>query len=117
MTTKLALQVTPAGVVTELDISSNSFSVLQTAVDGWIEAVDINDTLTMWVNEEGLLRNDLALNLIGKTFYSSPIMGTIVFTGGTNSKGDTLGLNKATAEAVRRVCANFVEMLNLVSAE
>jgi hypothetical protein len=112
---KLALQVTPEGVVTELDISSNALNVLQTAVDGLIEAVDLTNELTLWVNEEGLLRNDLKLNLIAEAFYSSPIMGTVVFTGGTDYEGETLGLGLAESRYIQQLCQNFRDAVTELS--
>jgi hypothetical protein len=108
---KLALQVTPDGEITELDISSNALNVLQTAVDGLIEAVDLTNELTLWVNEEGLLRSDLKLNLIAQAFYSAPIMGTIVFTGGTDDEGETLGLDPKSAASIERVFQSFRDVL------
>jgi hypothetical protein len=104
---KLALQVAPDGEITELDLDSNALSVLQAAVDGLIEAVDLANDLTLWVNEEGLLRNDLKLNLIAQAFYSAPIMGTIVFTGGADDEGGTLGLDSTNAASIERVCQIF----------
>jgi hypothetical protein len=112
---KLAIQVTPTGEITELDLDSDALSVLQAAVDGLIEAVDLTNDLTLWVNEEGLLRNDLKLNLIAEAFYSSPIMGTVVFTGGTDDEGETLGLGLAESRYVQQLCQNFRDAVTELS--
>ncbi len=99
---KLALKVTVDAKIEKLDIEEDGLKKLQTAVDGYIEAVDISHRLTMWVNEEGLLRNDLEVNPVAFAFYSSPILGDIVFTGGTDENGDTLGLDEETEKFVRK---------------
>lgn len=101
---KLALKITPDAKIEKLDITDNktSLGVLQEAVDGYIEAVDLAHNLTMWVNEEGLLRNDLEVNPVAFGFYPNPIMGNIVFTGGTDSNGNTLGLDEEAEKLIRR---------------
>ncbi len=78
-----------------LDIAEGELKKLQTAVDGLIQPVDIGDTVTMWVNEEGLLRGDLKLNhlatmLMEEIGYKTPIMGDVVFTGGSDEDGNTM---------------------------
>lgn len=109
---KLALQVSPMGEVTELDISKDSLRTLQTAVDGLIQPVDFYD-FTMWVNEEGLLRNDLQRNLVALGFYPTPIMGTIVFTGLSDEEGETLGLSENNSNSIRAIAKRVQEMVAL----
>lgn len=82
-----------------IDIAEQELDKLQSAVDGLIQPVDLTPTITMWVNEEGLLRNDLGLNFIATAFIAemgsnSPIMGDVVFTGGINEEGNTKSLTK-----------------------
>ena len=103
---KIALQIASNGDVTELDISENSLKVLQTAVDGYIEAVDIFEDLTMWVNEEFLLRSEPDPNAIASVIFSMvggsyAIHGTVVLTGGTDEEGNTLGLSPDIAEELK----------------
>jgi hypothetical protein len=80
-----------------------SLDYLQTAVKGWVQAVDLQGAfagITIWVNEEGKFDESLALNT-GATFiweqsfgYGTDfIKGNAVFTGGTDDEGDTLGLS------------------------
>ena len=109
---KLALQVSPMGEVTELDISQDSLRTLQTAVDGLIQPVDFYN-FTMWVNEEGLLRSDLERNLIALAFYPTPILGTIVFTGGVDEEGETLGLSEEPAKLIQAVAKSVREIVAL----
>jgi len=109
---KLALKITPDGVATEIDIATDELKKLQDAVDGLIQPVDFefgSRYLTMWVNEEGLLRNDLVVNPVALAFYSSPIMGNIVITGAPDENGETTSLDSSTeVEAIKNVCDMFV---------
>lgn len=93
-----AVTVSTKGVTTVIDLETNSLDQLQTAVGGLIEAVDISDTLTLWVNEEGKFLN-LDHNPVAQRFYDKRwgtgrdiIVGDVVFTGGVGPEGETLGL-------------------------
>jgi hypothetical protein len=95
---KNALVVNTDGTYSTLDVETEFLSKMQNAVDGLIEAIDLSDNLTMWVNEEFLFRGSFEPNLLGTAMYQSVgggsvILGTIVFTGGTDSEGETLGLD------------------------
>lgn len=103
---KTALVVNSDGTQSVLDVETEFLSKLQHAVDGLIQPVDITDTITMWVNEEFLFRNSFEPNLLGTAMYQSiggqgVIMGTIVFTGGTDSDGNTLGLSTTEFEKIQ----------------
>lgn len=108
---KLALQVSPMGEITELDISQDSLKTLQTAVDGLIQPIDYAG-FTVWVNEEGLLRNDLEQNLPMMSIYRTPIMGNAVFTGGVDSEGETLGLPEQYETLVRDICQSLRSLIS-----
>jgi hypothetical protein len=100
-----------------LDITENELSQLQQAVDGLIQPVDIGP-VTMWVNEEGLMRNDLKANWIASGFMKeigsgTPIMGDAVFTGGTDEDGNTLGMPEDAMSELLRVTAKAKEVLGL----
>lgn len=110
---KLALMITPQGKVSKLDLnSSNELKQLQEAVDGYIEAVVLGQDLVMWVNEEGLLRDNLEVNPIAFGFYPTPIMGNIVFTGGTDEQGETLALSGEYDTILRKTARNFRELMS-----
>ncbi len=109
--TKLALKIDTEGKVTALDITENELKQLQEAVDGYIEAVTFGG-FTMWVNEEGLLRNDLVPNPVAYGFYPRAIMGNIVFTGNADSEGDTLPLDEKWAKAIRKIAKDCRELMN-----
>jgi hypothetical protein len=98
---KSAIVIKTSGEILHLDLkASDELEALQSAVGGWIEAVDLAEDLTMWVNEEGKIKgldlNSIATALFDKHFKNSfdVIVGDIVLTGGTNSKGNTVGLTE-----------------------
>lgn len=96
---KLAVVITPELESNTIDIEGDELSKLQSAVDGYIEAVVLAEDVVMWVNEEFVFRPDLQPNLIGSAFYSEiggtrPIFGSVVITGGTDPEGYTIGLTQ-----------------------
>lgn len=102
--TKMALMITTEAKVVKLELNEDTeLKQLQQAVDGYIEAVDLSPNLIMWVNEEGLLRDNLSVNPVAYAFYSQPIMGDIVFTGGIDGEGNTRALSKAEEKLIRSV--------------
>jgi hypothetical protein len=118
MTTKTALQVKTTGEVTELDLSSDSLQTLQTAVGGWVQAIDLASDLSMWCNEEGKLNslphNPYAQFMWDKVFgaHTDYLVGDIVLTGGTDSEGETIGLTQEQVDIIKAVTAKvqkFVE--------
>jgi hypothetical protein len=80
--------------------NDNALAVLQKAVDGLIQPVDVRPNLTMWVNEEGLFRQDFDENLMASAIYEETfkvdqaMVGPAVYTGGTDEEGYTEGLDE-----------------------
>lgn len=118
MTIKTALQVTTTGEVTELDLSSDSLQTLQTAVGGWVQAIDLASDLSMWCNEEGKLtglpHNPYAQFMWDEVFgaHTDYLVGDIVLTGGTDSEGETIGLTQEQVDIIKAVTVKvqkFVE--------
>jgi hypothetical protein len=110
--TKKAVVVQPDGTAEVVEFTNETgLKTLQTAVDGYIEAVYLDLATTMWVNEEGLFRPDLASNFLGATLYykmfgvETPINGTIVFTGGSDSEGYTESLDEDSIVDVLEMAA------------
>ena len=74
-----------------------SLSLLQSAVEGYVQPISLAPSLDMWVNEN-YIAEGLSLNVLGSIFHhenfnqDAPILGNIIFTGGTDDKGETLGL-------------------------
>ena len=122
---KKALHIKTTGEVIELDITADSLTTLQTAVGGWVQAIDIASDLSMWCNEEGKLislpHNPFAQFMWDKAFgaHTDYIVGDIVLTGGTDEEGATLGLTDEQTAIVRGIVAKvrqFVEPSITVTA-
>jgi hypothetical protein len=96
--TRLALIVKSDSTAEVVELGQDSLTVMQTAVRGLIEAVDLSDDVTMWVNEEGLylesIINPLATLLFSELGADHPIKGDVIFTGGTDQDGETMGLGQ-----------------------
>lgn len=96
---KTALRVNTDFTTEVLDLEAESYEQLSGAVGGLIQAVDLRQDLTLWVNEEGKLINGMVPNIIAthmweKSFgMTDVIMGDVVFTGGTDDEGETLPLS------------------------
>ena len=80
----------PNGELTGMGTTSDAMlTVLQTECGGYVQAVDLTGTLTMWCNEEGKLNgsewNECA-TAIWHAIYGATdtIFGTVVFTGGAD---------------------------------
>jgi hypothetical protein len=101
-----AVTVRTDGSTTVIDLETDSLSKLQEAVGGYIQPVDISDTLTLWVNEEGKLMS-LPHNPTAQRYYDKRwgagrdfIVGNVVFTGGVGPDGETLGLTDEQVSAI-----------------
>jgi hypothetical protein len=108
-----ALKISTEGVLTELDLDApeGSYKVLFAGVGGMIEAVRLNPSVTMWCNEEGKF-NGSELNFQATMFWSArfgigtdQIMGDVVFTGGADEEGETLGLNEHNSNIIKEALA------------
>jgi hypothetical protein len=97
---KTALRINIDFTTEILDLEEDSLKKLQGAVGGWVQAVDLQENLTLWCNEEGkligLTPNVIGTHMFEKSFgMTDVIMGDVVFTGGTDDEGDNLGLPHA----------------------
>ena len=123
---KKALHIKTTGEVIELDITADSLTTMQTAVGGWVQAIDIATDMTMWCNEEGKLiglpHNPYAQFMWDKAFgaHTDYIVGDVVLTGGTDSEGYTLGLTDEQVQIINGIVkkvSEFVEPFIKVSVE
>ena len=103
---KTAFKITTDGWVTKLDLSTEPLATLQQGVGGLVQAVDLSERLTMWLNEEGKVLGQ-AHNPYGQFFWdklfgvhTDYIVGDIVISGGTDEDGNTLGLTEQQVEWV-----------------
>lgn len=96
--------------VLDLDAPEGSLKVLQDAVDGWVQVVDLAPKLSIWVNEEGKM-NGLPYNGIATAIYQDRfgavdiIVGNAVLTGGTDDEGETIGLTDEQVARIQRLFA------------
>jgi hypothetical protein len=67
-----------------------TLNVLQTLVDGSVDCVEIGVGFDLWVNDEGLFRNDFQTNLIASVLVNRRIVGPAVIA--TQHNGETLGV-------------------------
>ncbi len=95
-----ALEVTTEGKVGIINLLPDTqLEQVQKAVGGLVQAIGLDDELTMWVNEEGkilkLPHNLFAQHLWDNTFGKDTdyIVGNMVLTGGTDSEGETMSLS------------------------
>ena len=102
---KTALHVKTNGEILETDLEPNSLQALQFAVNGLVQAIDI-DEFTMWCNDEGKILN-LPHNPFGQALWTyrygntDYIVGDVVITGGTDAEGETLGLTRSQVQRLR----------------
>lgn len=112
---KIGLVVNSKSEISETGISLKE---LQAGVDGWIEAIDLSEEMTMWVNEEFLLRSEPDTNPIASAFFGTvggtyAIHGSVVFTGGTDSNGDTLGLGEKEIRLIKALAKSMKTLMAL----
>lgn len=84
-----------------------TYPVLRDAVGGLIEPVDLTPTLTMYVNEEFLYSgqevNPIASHLFRSAGADYNILGSVIFTGGVDEEGETVGLSDAQLYALNAI--------------
>lgn len=105
---KTALHVRTNGEILEIDLEPNSLDALQFAVNGLVQAIDI-DEFTMWCNDEGKILN-LPHNPFGQALWTYKygntdyIVGDVVITQGydeTDVEGDNIGLTRSQVQRLR----------------
>jgi hypothetical protein len=107
-TIKKAFVVEPDGTNYIQHFEQAPLRILQGIVEGLIEPIEITRGLTLWVNEEGKLTGKTP-NKVATAFYQRKfgavdiVVGTVVFTGGTDEEGETLGLTDETIQLLQRV--------------
>jgi hypothetical protein len=93
------LILTPSGTITDQLMPASDtglLSALYTALDAsMVETITLAPELTMWADEEALLKHAPVLNLpvarvAAAHGHSVPVCGTVAFTGGHDPRGATL---------------------------
>ena len=106
-----ALRITVEGRVSPVELAEDSMtrlSQMQAAVGGWVEAVDMTDTLTMWVDEEGKLAgkpiNPVANQVVGSyrvgLMPGDFIVGDVLLTGFDQDSGEVTPLPVYAVELI-----------------
>jgi hypothetical protein len=101
--TKQVIVITPENSVAVAEMPAGDtaeYNFISTAVDGWVECVELREELagiSLWVNEEGKMNNldyNSLATILWETSYgfTDVIVGTAVVTGGTDETGATLPL-------------------------
>ena len=114
---KKALNIKTTGEVIELDLSVDSLQTLQTAVNGWVQAVDLTNDLSMWCNEEGkiygLAHNPFAQFMWDEVYgaHTDYILGDIALTGGTDDEGETLGLTDEQVVIIKKIVFKVLQFV------
>ena len=113
MSKMLALVVRTDNTTERLEVAESELSkAISNAVGGLFTHVTIHKSLDFWANDNGFAEN-LSINAVATKMYAelggrTPIVGDVVFTGGTNAGGYSLSLdsNYATALEVAAKLAN-----------
>ena len=108
---KKAIKITPEGEVSTIDIAGDELGILQGAVGGWVQAIDLDDAVSLWVNEEcKMLRQ--AHNVKAQALWDAAfgpetdyIVGTAVITGTPDARGNTRGLSQAVIDKLSATLA------------
>lgn len=108
MASKLAVRVTVDGQVQVLDLNTvdSELETLQSAVGGWIQAVNVVGGMSMYLNEEGkilgLPKNRIATSYFDDTFGEGEdiVVGDVVFTGLPDREGDTTSLTSTQLQDI-----------------
>lgn len=112
---KMTFMVVKAGlppVFEQFEVKSeqDSYNIIKNAVGGYIEALRLSDTCTLWVNEEGKI-HDLKPNFQLLDRAGTPqdyVCGNVIFTGVDNN-GETVGL---TEEDMKLIEKRFITRTN-----
>jgi len=87
----------------DLDVES-TLGVLQEAVDGYIDLIQLNPSLNMYINDEGKFTqepNPYATHMF-RAVYNTPdfISGPVVFVGGVDSEGNDTELARPFVQII-----------------
>lgn len=95
-------------VVVEQRPGQDRLDFLQALVQGLIECVSLNDTTDLWVNEEGLYRNDFTVNKTAtlvarmRTGHRYTLVGPAFMTG-TDGRGNTTSVTDELIAEMRAI--------------
>ena len=100
---------TPDGVHTTKSVKGQDgiYDAIKQGVGGWLEHTELvinGEKIDIWLDEEGKLK-DLPVNMF---IPGDVLVGTLVFTGGADMYGNTMGLNDAQLAALADMERRFL---------
>lgn len=113
--------IADSGYAATVTSGENTLKSLQTLVDGYIECVQVRNsdfgfTFDLWVNEEGLFREDFMVNLPASYLTGRTIKGPAVITVST-LEGRTVGLSEAQIKRASKVMSIDDENYSMEDAQ
>lgn len=97
--------------VLEVKSENDTYEIVSKAVGGYVEALRLSETCTLWLNEEGKL-NDLEPNffLLDRAGNRvDVVVGNVIFTG-VDSEGYTVSLSEEDIKLIEERFENRIEM-------
>jgi hypothetical protein len=111
-----AVTITPDGMCCLRDLGTNTLHGLYRAMEcDTVDVVRLADDLYMWVDDEGMIKADPEINLIGTViahgfgFNAQPYFGTVCFTGGADEEGDTVSIPPERTAQIQEWAARVLE--------
>ena len=72
------------------------------------DVVRLSENISIYIDDEGLLVDDVQMSMVMGLGHAWQLAGNLVFTGGVDSKGNTLGLPEdITIQMLRNVVLDF----------
>lgn len=101
----LFLAIAESGYAFTVKVEGSTLQTLQTIVDGNVDVVttrlaDLPHRFDLWVNDEGLFREDFSVNLTASYLAGVTLVGPAVLTTVNISTGETTGITAADLAAL-----------------
>jgi hypothetical protein len=107
--TKLKVKAVALLINGESKVIDFDDTALATIIQGYFQAVPLNDETVMWLSEEGKL-DGLPHNKLGQLVWNEAygagtdyIVGNVIITGGADGEGGTLPLLEETAQRILKI--------------
>lgn len=104
MTKKIRVVVIEAGnpVLKVIEKFESSLEDSQAFVGGYIEAIRVNDSITIWINEEGkMIELEPNFYLVNQFNEAYDMVVGNVFICGTDEEGDNISLTDEEVEEIK----------------
>lgn len=116
----LFIKVNPNGTIEELTVEGEAYPVLRHAVGGLIEPIQWADDIESYHNEEFLYAEGEEfdqVNLVAALMGGpSKVYGPMIFTGGIDDEGETVGLSEENAQNLRELSIGVIEAYETLHA-